>query len=405
MEFIKNIEKALADIKQGKMIIITDAENRENEADLMIAAEFATTETIHFMAKYGQGIICTPMIRKDLERLHLPQMVAHNTDNHQTAFTVTIDHVHTTTGVSPEERAYTIQSLLKKETKPQDLRRPGHVFPLLAREGGVLVRQGHTEAAVDLARLAGCYPAGVICEIVAEDGRMLKGEGITTFAKEHGLTLITIEDLILYRKATEPLVHRAASSHLPTKYGDFTIHVYENEVDNYNHLAIVKGDVSGKEQVLTRVHSECLTGDVFGSLRCDCGEQLEAALRQIERNGEGVLIYMRQEGRGIGLVNKIKAYVLQEQGFDTVEANEKLGFPDDMREYFLSAQILEDLGVKSVNLLTNNPRKTEQLRRYGMAIEKRIPLVMPPNRFNKKYLYTKKVKLGHIFKDQQIGEE
>ncbi len=404
MEFLETVRAAIEDIKNGKMIIVTDAADRENEADLLIAAEFASPEVIQFMAQYGRGIICTPMEKADLDRLHLPQMVAENTDNHGTAFTVTVDHINSTTGVSPAERSMTIRSLLQADTKPSDLRRPGHVFPLMAREGGVLTRPGHTEAAVDFARLAGCYPAGVICEIIGDDGNMLSGEGIADFAQTHGLRVVTIEDLILYRKATESLVRMAASSHLPTKYGDFQIYVYEDKVDNFNHLAIVKGDVRGKHQVLTRIHSECLTGDVFGSMRCDCGEQLEAALRQIERNGEGVLIYMRQEGRGIGLVNKIKAYVLQEQGLDTVEANEKLGFPDDMREYFLSVQILEDLGVKSINLLTNNPRKSTDLKRYGMTIEKRIPLIMPPNQFNKKYLYTKKVKLGHLFKDTQIGE-
>lgn len=400
MDFKLNmIEEALEDLKLGKMIIIVDDENRENEGDLVVAAEFATPDAINFMVKEARGIVCTPMLEKDLNRLQIPLMVEHNTDNHETAFTVSIDHVSTTTGVSPFERSKTILALLDKHADPQDFRRPGHVFPLKYRAGGVLVRTGHTEASIDMCRLAGLKETSVICEITNDDGTMSRMADLQIFAQKHNLKMISVAELIEYRKFHDNLVFLGAQSQLPTKFGDFQIFVFQNPIDQKEHLAIVKGDIAGKENVLTRIHSECMTGDVFGSQRCDCGEQLETALRTIEKKGEGVLLYMRQEGRGIGLTNKIKAYALQEKGYDTVEANEQLGFPADMREYSLSAQILRFLNVKSVCLLTNNPLKTQDLKHWGVEVTKRVPIIVKANKFNEKYLITKAQKMGHMMKD------
>ena len=393
---LNTIEEVIEDLKAGKPVIIVDDESRENEGDLVIAAEFATRETINFIIKEARGLLCTPMLEKDLIRLGIHQMVEKNTDNHETAFTVSVDHVDTTTGISPEERAVTMQKLIDPNSKADDFRRPGHVFPLRYKEGGVLVRQGHTEASIDLCKLAGLYPAAVICEITNDEGYMSRMDDLLAFSKKHNLKIASVEALIEYRKRHDKLVSIAAETRLPTKYGDFRIIIFKNEVDHKEHLMIVKGDVRGKSDVLMRIHSECLTGDVFGSHRCDCGEQLENALRAIEEQGEGIVIYMRQEGRGIGLTNKIKAYTLQDEGYDTVEANVKLGFPPDMREYSLAAQMLRELDVKSVKLLTNNPEKKEDLERWGITVSKRVPIVIKANSINAKYLNTKKEKMRHM---------
>lgn len=393
---LNTIEEVIEDLKAGKPVIIVDDESRENEGDLVIAAEFATRETINFIIKEARGLLCTPMLEGDLLRLGITQMVEKNTDNHETAFTVSVDHVDTTTGISPEERAVTMQKLIDPNAKPEDFRRPGHVFPLRYKEGGVLVRQGHTEASIDLCKLAGLYPAAAICEITNDEGYMSRMDDLLAFSKKHNLKIASVEALIEYRKRHDKLVSIAAETKLPTKYGDFRIIIFKNEVDHKEHLMIVKGDVRGKSDVLMRIHSECLTGDVFGSHRCDCGEQLENALRSIEEQGEGIVIYMRQEGRGIGLTNKIKAYTLQDQGYDTVEANVKLGFPPDMREYSLAAQMLRELDVKSVKLLTNNPEKKEDLERWGITVSKRVPIVIKANSINAKYLNTKKEKMRHM---------
>ena len=393
---LNSIEEVIEDLKAGKPVIIVDDESRENEGDLVLAAEFATRESINFIIKEARGLLCTPMLERDLLRLGIPQMVERNTDNHETAFTVSVDHVDTTTGISPEERAVTMQKLIDPNAKPEDFRRPGHVLPLRYKEGGVLVRQGHTEASIDLCKLAGLYPAAVICEITNDEGYMSRMDDLLAFSKKHGLKIASVEALIEYRKRHDKLVSIAAETKLPTKYGDFRIIIFKNEVDHKEHLMIVKGDVRGKSDVLMRIHSECLTGDVFGSHRCDCGEQLENALRCIEEQGEGIVIYMRQEGRGIGLTNKIKAYTLQDQGYDTVEANVKLGFPPDMREYSLAAQMLRELDVKSVKLLTNNPEKKEDLERWGITVSKRVPIVIKANSINAKYLNTKKEKMRHM---------
>ena len=393
---LNSIEEVIEDLKAGKPVIIVDDESRENEGDLVIAAEFATRETINFIIKEARGLLCTPMLEADLLRLGIPQMVEKNTDNHETAFTVSVDHVDTTTGISPEERAITMQKLIDPKTKPEDFRRPGHVFPLRYKEGGVLVRQGHTEASIDLCKLAGLYPAAAICEITNDEGYMSRMDDLVAFSKKHNLKIASVEALVEYRKRHDKLVSIAAETKLPTKFGEFRIIIFKNEVDHKEHLMIVKGDVRGKSDVLMRIHSECLTGDVFGSHRCDCGEQLENALRSIEEQGEGIVIYMRQEGRGIGLTNKIKAYTLQDQGYDTVEANVKLGFPPDMREYSLAAQMLRELDVKSVKLLTNNPEKKEDLERWGITVSKRVPIVIKANSINAKYLSTKKEKMHHM---------
>ena len=393
---LNSIEEVIEDLKAGKPVIIVDDESRENEGDLVLAAEFATRESINFIIKEARGLLCTPMLEGDLLRLGIPQMVEKNTDNHETAFTVSVDHVDTTTGISPEERAVTMQKLIDPNAKPEDFRRPGHVFPLRYKEGGVLVRQGHTEASIDLCKLAGLYPAAAICEITNDEGYMSRMDDLLAFSKKHNLKIASVEALVEYRKRHDRLVRIAAETKLPTKFGDFRIIVFKNEVDHKEHLMIVKGDVRGKSDVLMRIHSECLTGDVFGSHRCDCGEQLENALRSIEEQGEGIVIYMRQEGRGIGLTNKIKAYTLQDQGYDTVEANVKLGFPPDMREYSLAAQMLRELDVKSVKLLTNNPEKKEDLERWGITVSKRVPIVIKANSINAKYLNTKKEKMRHM---------
>lgn len=396
---LNTIEEVLQDVRQGKPVIIVDDENRENEGDVVIAAQFASQETINFMVKEARGIVCTPMRREALAHLDIGPMVTHNTDNHETAFTVSVDHVDTTTGVSPAERAYTMQKLINPASKPEDFRRPGHVFPLIYKEGGVLVRNGHTEASLDLCRLAGLKEAAVICEITKDDGSMSRLPDLLAFAQKHDLKIASIADLQDYRKIHEPLIELGAKAGLPTCFGDFQILVFKNSLDDKEHLAIVKGNVKGKKDVLLRIHSECLTGDVFGSKRCDCGEQLHNALHRIEDQGEGVVIYMRQEGRGIGLTNKIKAYALQEEGLDTVEANEKLGFPADMREYHLAAQIIRYLGIESIRLMTNNPAKTHGLEDLGINISNREPIVIEANDVNKDYLHTKAVKMGHQLDD------
>ena len=396
---LNTIEEVLQDVRQGKPVIIVDDENRENEGDVVIAAQFASQETINFMVKEARGIVCTPMRREALAHLDIGPMVTHNTDNHETAFTVSVDHVDTTTGVSPAERAYTMQKLIDPASKPEDFRRPGHVFPLIYKEGGVLVRNGHTEASLDLCRLAGLKEAAVICEITKDDGSMSRLPDLLAFAQKHNLKIASIADLQDYRKIHEPLIELGAKAGLPTCFGDFQILVFKNSLDDKEHLAIVKGNVKGKKDVLLRIHSECLTGDVFGSKRCDCGEQLHNALHRIEDQGEGVVIYMRQEGRGIGLTNKIKAYALQEEGLDTVEANEKLGFPADMREYHLAAQIIRYLGIESIRLMTNNPAKTHGLENLGINISNREPIVIEANDVNKDYLHTKAVKMGHQLDD------
>ncbi len=391
-----HIEEAIEAIRRGRMVIVVDDEDRENEGDLVMAAQFATPEAINFMAKEARGLICVPMPREWAERLDLPPMVDPPRGHHGTAFTVSVDAKEgISTGISTQDRSRTIRLLADPSSRPEDFVRPGHVFPLIAQEGGVLRRAGHTEAAVDLCRLANLQPVGVICEIMREDGSMARLTDLQALAETHGIPLITIADLIAYRKRREKLVERVAEADLPTKYGHFRIVSYRDLLSGQEHVALVKGKISGEEPVLVRVHSECLTGDAFGSLRCDCGDQLHTAMEMIEREGKGVLVYMRQEGRGIGLGNKVCAYELQDKGLDTVEANLRLGFPPDLRDYGIGAQILVDLGVRRMRLLTNNPRKVVGLSGYGLEIVEHIPIEIEPNPHNRRYLKTKKEKLGH----------
>jgi 3,4-dihydroxy 2-butanone 4-phosphate synthase/GTP cyclohydrolase II len=395
---LSTIKEAIDDVKKGKMIILVDDEDRENEGDLMIAAEKVTPDAVNFMARYGRGLICLTLTEKRANELHLSPMVTENTSTFNTAFTISIEaRCGVTTGISAADRAKTILTAIDERTKPQDLARPGHIFPIIARNGGVLVRTGQTEGSVDLTRLAGLIPAGVICEIMKDDGTMARMPDLEIFAEKHGLKIVTIADIIEYRLQNESLVRRVAETRIPTLYGgEFKAIAYENDVDSHQHLALVKGDINPEDKILVRVHSECLTGDVFGSQRCDCGEQLHTAMRMIEEEGKGVIVYMHQEGRGIGLINKLRAYELQDQGLDTVQANERLGFKPDLRDYGVGAQILRDLGVRKMKQMTNNPKKIKGIEGYGLIVTERVPIEIKPNDNNIKYLETKKKKMGHM---------
>jgi GTP cyclohydrolase II len=396
MSQFNTIQEALEELKNGKLILVVDDEDRENEGDFICAAEFAITQNINFMATHGKGLICMPMSRKYVEKLQIPQMVSNNTDNHETAFTVSIDHIETTTGISAAERSITAMKCVDDNAKAEDFRRPGHMFPLLAKKNGVLERNGHTEATVDLMRLAGLKEVGLCCEIMQDDGTMMRLPALMELADKWKIKIISIKDLQSYRKRFEKLVDAVTKNKMPTKYGEFTAYGYVNRLNGEHHVALVKGDIGDGKDVLCRVHSECLTGDTFGSLRCDCGEQFASAMTQIEKEGRGILLYMRQEGRGIGLINKLKAYELQEQGMDTLEANLALGFAGDEREYYIGAQILRDLGVKTLRLLTNNPDKVYQLADFGLEISERVPIKIQPTVYDLFYLQTKQDKMGHI---------
>ena len=400
MSDFATVEEAIEEIRKGNMVVVVDDEDRENEGDLIVAAETLTPEHVNFMATYAKGLICTPMEAEYLDRLEIFPMVSNNTDNHETAFTVSVDADTTTTGISAFERCETVKRLIDPTAKPENFRRPGHVFPLRSVPGGVLRRAGHTETTTDLAKLAGLAPAGLCCEIMDDDGHMMRTPRLIEFSKEHGLKLITVKALIEYRKKTECFVEKIAEADLPSKYGHFRIHAYESKLDGKCHLAIVKGDVKGKENVLVRVHSECLTGDALGSLRCDCGDQLAIALKRIEAEGEGMVLYMRQEGRGIGLGNKMRAYELQDHGKDTVEANVLLGFAPDERDYGIGAQILADMGLTTIRLMTNNPAKRAGLEGYGLKIVDRVALEVPTNEYNQNYMKVKKTKMGHILAEK-----